>query len=402
MGKIRIDKNIIQTIFVKGGILLLNFAVTIFVARLWGAEGKGVVAIFAADLSLIAIFCNIFTSSSASYYLKRVGASALMTQAYLWVAIISGVLAIALSFYNKGVSLTLPLFIVSIFLGYITFHSSLFLGAQKVPYYNLLTFLQPLLLLVFMFVINYCDTSIVYYSYFYAQIISLVIVFIISKILMRKTFGRLKFILDKAVVKQSFLFGWQTELSSVFQLLNYRLSLYVLGIMMDMSVVGVFSIGMSVGEAIWVFSRSISLVQYSNVLKSGNTAEAKKETSRVALYALYASIACLAIIALLPKEFFSFIFKGEEFEYAKRCVLLMSPGILAIALTNVYGNYFSAIGCLKILILKSGAGLVATIILVLILIPRYGIDGACISNTISYIISSLILTIAFFSKGKDK
>jgi O-antigen/teichoic acid export membrane protein len=76
-------------------------------------------------------------------------------------------------------------------------------------------------------------------------------------------------------------------------------------------------------------------------------------------------------------------------------LLLLSPGILAIAVTNVYGNYFSAIGKLKILIIKSAVGVVFTVILSVILIPRLQITGACIVNAVSYIVSSTILVIAF-------
>ena len=97
----------------------------------------------------------------------------------------------------------------------------------------------------------------------------------------------------------------------------------------------------------------------------------------------------------MPESVYVFIFGSEEFASVKYILLLLSPGILAIAVTNVYGNYFSAIGKLKILIIKSAVGVVFTVILSVILIPRLQITGACIFNAVSYIVSSTILVIAF-------
>jgi O-antigen/teichoic acid export membrane protein len=154
--------------------------------------------------------------------------------------------------------------------------------------------------------------------------------------------------------------------------------------------VGVFSIGIQITETIWIFSRSISLVQYSNVLNLGDTIKSRKETEKMSLLSFYISFACILIIILLPANFFTFIF-GDEFADVKRVILLLSPGTLAIAASNVFGNYFSAIGKLKILIIKSLVGLIFTIILSYILIPKMQIQGASIVNSISYIVSSVIL-----------
>ncbi|MCL2312700.1 MAG: polysaccharide biosynthesis C-terminal domain-containing protein, partial [Firmicutes bacterium] len=162
--------------------------------------------------------------------------------------------------------------------------------------------------------------------------------------------------------------------------------------------VGVFAIGVSLAEAIWIFSRSISLVQYSNVLQTGDTVKSRKETGKVSLISFLATAACIAIVAVLPANIFSQIFNGEEFSYVKNIIILLSPGILAIAISNVYGNFFSAIGKLNILILKSAAGVVVTLILSLFLISEWGIAGACIVNSSAYIVSSVILFVAFFYK----
>ncbi|MDL2227501.1 polysaccharide biosynthesis C-terminal domain-containing protein [Bacteroidales bacterium OttesenSCG-928-K03] len=401
MSAINLKKNIIETIFVKGGILILNFAITFVVARLWGAEGKGMVALFVADLGMISIFCNIFTTSSVSYYLKKIGQSKLATQAYIWVFVASAILALILSFVG-GSKLSLLLFVISVLLGFVVFHSSLFIGDQKIPYYNLITLLQPLLLLVFMLLFYFVfKDKFGYHVYFYSQIISLTLIFVVAKILTNKVLGKAKFDFDKEAIKNSFNFGWKTELSNLLQFWNYRFSMYAIPFLCGadgIKMVGVFAMGISISEAIWMFSKSISVVQYSNVLATGDTLASRKETAKVSYISLFASLACVVIIAILPAKIFPFIF-GADFEYVKTVILLLSPGILAISISNVYGNFFSAIGKLNILIIKSAAGLIATIILSLFLIPKLGIAGASIVNSCAYIVSSVILIVYFF-RGK--
>ena len=399
---INLRRNIIETVFVRGGILILNFAVIWLVTRFWQAEGNGIRALFVADLGIISIFCNIFTGSSVAYYVKRVGQSRLATQAYLWVFMVSGILAFILSFRSESSNFPLFLFFASVLLGLIAFQSSLFIGNQKIPYYNLITLLQPLLLLTFMLVIYYVfHDKFSYYAYFYAQIISLLLIFIVAKIITRKTLGKSSFELDKKTIKDAFSFGWQIELGNLFQFLTYRLSMYALPYFHDINSVGIFALGIAIAEAIWVFSRSISLVQYSKVLQTGDTIESRKETAKVSYISLLASAICVAIIAALPANIFAWIFNGEEFSYVKTIILLMSPGILAIAVSNVYGHFFSATGKVKIWLLKSAAGLPVTIVLSLLLIPKWGIAGACVANSFAYIASSMVLVVLFFRKSHN-
>lgn len=399
MSTINLKNNILVTILSKGLILLFNFGVVVFTTQLWGAEGRGIIALFIADLSLISIFANIFTGSSVSFYLAKFGASKLATQGYLWTFIVSAVAGVIALL--TGISqIALYLFIAAALSGFIAFHNALFIGAQKISYYNIITIIQPALLLGFMLVFHFIFPSLKYNAYFLATLLSYSVVLIICRLMTRKATGKQTFSLDKESVKKSFAFGWQTELSNLLQFFNYRLSYYLLNLFIGTASVGIFSIGVTISEAIWIVSKSISLVQYSNVIKQGDTISSRKETVTVSKYSFYITIICLLLIFLLPKELFSFVF-GAEFTEVKKIMMLLAPGILAISVSNVIGNYFSAIGKLKILIIKSGIGLIATVILSFLLIPKLEITGACIVNSSAYIISSCVLFFGFYRKRES-
>ena len=396
MSSINLKSNIIATILSKSLILLLNFAVVVLTTQLWGADGRGAVAIFVADLSLISIFANIFTGSSVSYFFSRLGTSKLATAAYLWSFLVAAVGALVLLISGRLTEAPF-LFAAASLMGLIAFHNSLFVGDQRISYYNLMTVLQPALLLLCMLVCHYLWPQLGYYCYFFGQTASLLLMLLVCRILRHKMQLRLHWDFDRSSNMQLLSFGWKTELSSLLQFFNYRLTYYLLAYFISRGSVGVFSIGVTIAEAIWIVSRSVSMVQFSNVLKQGNTLQSRKETMSLALVSLGISAACLLVILLLPASLFAFVF-GPEFGEVKRVVLLLAPGILAIAFSNVLGNYFSAIRKLNILIFKSLIGLIFTLVLALCLIPKWQIDGACIVNAASYLISSVVLFFYYLSK----
>lgn len=390
------DKDFLLTALTKVLILLLNFAAVIFTTQLWGSEGKGFIAIFAADISLVATFTNILTNSSVSFFLKKIGHSPLATLAFLWTFLVSAIATVIIAFADVSVP-ALPFFVVAVLSGCITFHSSLFLGVQKIFHYNLATLLMSALLLVFMLAFHYFLPEIGYHAYFYGQILSYTVVLILCQVFTHKIFGRIHFSFSFDTLKKTFNFGWQEELSAFMQFLNARLCFYLIGIYADISSVGIFSVGVTISEAIWVFSRSMALVQYSKVLKMGDTDEAWHETRRVSLITLAITVCCIAIAGCIPTSVFEFIF-GKGFGEAKNVILLLAIGITANSVAQVLFNYFSALGQLKILLLRSSTGLVVTLSLAFILIPAWSISGACIVNSCSYLASSTILVIFFIKK----
>lgn len=391
------DKDFIQTALAKVLILLLNFAAVILTTQLWGSEGKGFIAIFAADISLVATFTNILTNSSVSFFLKKIGHSPLATLAFLWVFIVSSIATVIVSFVDVSVPV-LPFFVVAVFSGCITFHSSLFLGVQKIFQYNLASLLMSALLLVFMLLLHWLFPETGYHAYFYAQILSYGLVLLLCHIFTHKIFGRIHFSFSFDTFRKAFNFGWQEELSAFMQFLNARLCFYLIGIYADMSAVGIFSVGVTISESIWVFSRSMALVQYSKVLKLGDTSEAWLETRKVALVSLAITVICIAVAACVPMFIFEYVF-GDGFGQSKLVILMLAVGIAANSAALVLFNYFSALGRLKILLLRSASGLVVTLALAFWLIPAMDIDGACIVNSCSYLVSTLVL-VGFFAKAK--
>jgi O-antigen/teichoic acid export membrane protein len=138
----------------KFAILFCNFLVVVLTARWWGAEGRGHVVMFVADVGLLPIISSVFTGSSVSYHLKKIGKKTLFTFSFFWLLFTSAVGTI-LFFFLETQKDAHFFFLVSFFLGCLSFYNSLFVGSQRLGWYNLLTVLQPVSLLLFLFVFHY-------------------------------------------------------------------------------------------------------------------------------------------------------------------------------------------------------------------------------------------------------
>jgi O-antigen/teichoic acid export membrane protein len=149
-----------------------------------------------------------------------------------------------------------------------------------------------------------------------------------------------------------------------------------------------------------VVSKSISAIHYSNVINTGNPLQRIKMTEKAALNSFVISVLALIVLFFIPETLFTFVF-GEDFVGVKALTIYLFPGIIAVAVSNIYGHYFSGIGKMRILIIKSSIGLVATAIFLFLLLRKYGLTGACITLDIAYIASSTYLYIMFLKEKRE-
>ncbi len=380
-----------MTVLGKSAILLSNFLVVVLTARLWGAEGRGSVAMFMADIGLLAIVSNVFTGSSVSYYLNKVKKHRLFLMALLWVSVLSLGGAILFHLFEQE-NLSLLFFVISFVLGIYTFYNSVYIGDQRIGLYNALTVLQPVLALILMLLIYWTiDNSV--RAYFIGYALSTTSLTLYSFIKEKSKNQWEKFTKDEFL--QSLKFGLQTQLSEFLQFFNTRLSYYFLAYYAGNASVGVFSICVSLSEAMFVVGRSISMVQYSRLLEQNtDKKEARKETNQVLKLCFFVTLGILVIVNLFPSQLYVWVF-GPEFESVKMLLLFLSPGILVGSVADIIGHYFSAMGQLRILVLKSVVGVLVTTILSVIIISKWQINGAVIVNLTANVVTSLVLFLSY-------
>lgn len=383
----------ISTIFSKSSILVVNFALVIFTTQIWGSEGRGEIALIMANIALITILNNIFSGSTITYHTTKINKFELISISFLGSLFFSLLGSIILSLYF-GFEIFKHLFVIALLSSFSNIFSLYHLGKNNIRWFNILNVLNPLLVIIFLAILFYGFKIASINAFFYAYYIAFSITFLIgfSTIINIKS---VKIpILKKSSFKYIFRYGFDNELSNFFQFLNYRLSYFFIAEMLGYRELGIFSVAVSIAEALWIISRSMSVIHFSEVVNSQDPIKDIFLTSRFAKQNFWFGIVLTFIIIMTPNSLFTFVF-GSNFTEVKTITLYLIPGIISIAVSNLYGHYFAGIGKMEILKNKSFLGFIATLIGAILLIPKYKLLGACISLNISFIISSLYLYLMF-------
>lgn len=388
-----LSKSTSLTIASKFIILLANFALVVFTTRIWGSEGRGEIALVIANISIITIFSNIFCGSTIAYHTPRLNRDFLLTVSLAGACLISITGAIFFSVFF-GFAYFSKLFLISLLMSLLTAISTYWIGSNNIKNYNLLTLLNPALILSALAILYFLFGNTSLNTYFVAYYLGAGVALIIgiSGLSLKASFDLP--VLSFKGIKSILSYGVKNELNYIIQFLNYRLSYYFIAKILGLSQLGIFSIVVAVSESVWIISRSMSVIHFSNVINSEDQVKNRLETITFVKQSFWISLIMLAISVIIPRTVYQFIF-GNEFGEVRKYIAFLLPGILAIAVSNLYGHYFAGTGNLKILRNKSIIGLGATVLLLPLLINRYQITGVCISLNVSYILSSLYLWIIF-------
>jgi O-antigen/teichoic acid export membrane protein len=393
---------IIQTIFSKGIISIINFLVVLVTARYLGSDGRGHISIMFLNITVILLFNDIIGGSSLVYLTSKKDPYALFMPA-LVTGLITGILfPFLFHLYFHFEKVELVYFIALALLSNLSSISNYFLnGFEKIKQNNLANISQSLVIFGSLSVEFFFLQKISVFSYYRALALGYAINLAISAFSLRKEFTPVSFSW-KDSIKTIAAYGLIGQAGNIFQLLNYRFCYYVLDGMNDVHSrqnVGVFSTAASVSEAVWVIMNGIAMVQYATLSSRNNPKLAIAITIKLAKISFALSVFALFVLNILPEAFFTFLF-GKDFSGMKPYCLILAPGIAAAGLTGVYSHYFSARGDMRTSASGALVGLIITLGCSFLLIPLLGPTGAAYTCSASYIVSSLFLICMFKVQSK--
>ncbi|HEX5000861.1 MAG TPA: polysaccharide biosynthesis C-terminal domain-containing protein [Bacteroidia bacterium] len=377
---------------------LLSFLIVVITARAIGAAGRGEITLVMLGCSINLMINSIVGGNALVLLTPSTEPWRLLVPSWVWVIISNlTVTAILHVFGLVPPHLSIHVLFISIMQSVASVHMMVYLGRQRIILYNLLGLLQTLILaggVCFMiFVLKVSTVS----GYINCLYISFAVQLLVSIFYLPGLVTRVKLENVKSTIREILKHGLVIQLSNVAQLFNYRLSYFFLEYFIGMAALGVFSTASTVAESVWLISRSISLVQYSGIVNSKDEGYNRRMTLRMSKLSIAGSLAALLPLSLLPPSFYAYVF-GEEFSGIGTQILLLSPGIMALAFATVLAHYFAGLGLNKLNLYTSLTGLAATVPAALVLIPLFGMNGAAIAVSISYMVTSTHLYIIFKKK----
>jgi O-antigen/teichoic acid export membrane protein len=202
---------------------------------------------------------------------------------------------------------------------------------------------------------------------------------------------------DLRLARTICVFGLRGQVGGVVSLLNLRLDFLLLGGVSGPAVLGAYSIASKYAELLRLPGLAITYVSYPRFARM--TVEAARTRVRrlflpaIVLNALLAVPLAIAARWLLPALY------GKDFSSAITPTWILLGGLLGEGLAGLITGYLYGRGKPGLNSLAMGGGLVATLILDLLLIPRFGAIGAAVASTVAYLLTTATLVGCFVSIG---
>lgn len=389
-------KNILQTLFAKGFVAIVNFLILIISAHYLGVNTRGEISLFVLNIANIQIINEIYTGYSLVYFVPKFSLRKIFINGIIWTIITTSISNLIFYLLNKDIpGFEFDMYLLSLIIILNTFNMVNLLAKEKVKMFNLLSIIQPVILLLgILFYVLFLNEY-TFKSYVIPLYISFSIVFFLSLYSVIKlvksddtnTDFSLKPILENGFFCQ--LAGW-------FHLLANRFSLYFFS---TSALVGLYSAASSLIESVWIIATGISPIVLSKISNTGDSTFNRTITLTLAKASLVVSCIAVIIIYFLPAELFTFLL-GKDFSPLKGIMLWIAPGILCISFSTIISHYFSGLGKLKFIAFCNFSGFAITLMLAPFLIKMYGMKGAAIVANASYFTSSFVLFLGFVIKAK--
>lgn len=397
-------KTIISTVFARALLAALNFILAVITTQYLGPEGKGDVSLFVLNLTIVQLINNFVGGPYLVYLVPRKNFMQLLFLSYLWsglTAIFIPVLLLAFNLLETNV-----LFHLMIIAGVLSFSSiNLFLmqGKERINPYNITSVFQTIILLIgFIIYLEWFEEKSLL-SFIKAMYFSTSLGLILGFVFLAKHLEKISF---KKNLYETFSDtlkkGCVLQTGAIAQMLNYRLSFYLLDKLYEegRKSVGIYSVAVSATEGVWLLSQSVSIVLYSKISNSENPLYAQKLIVSSIKIIFMLTLICTGILLLLPSSFFAYIF-GAGFEQVKTVLFYLSIGIIIFSIGIILSAYFVGTGKARISVTASVIGLAVTVISGTILVPQYGLAGAGITASASYTAGVIYQLILFIREAKE-
>lgn len=196
-----------------------------------------------------------------------------------------------------------------------------------------------------------------------------------------------------ALAKEAVRYGLKSYAQNLVGHLTYRLDLYLVAMFLEPAQIAFYAVATSIAELAWYVPNSVGMVLFPRL--SIATAEEihplTAEISRHTLFVTFLITLGLSVVGWIVIP----LFYGEPYRAAIAPLLILLPGILAMAVYKVLTRNFSSRNRQQISVLASAAALAINVGLNIRLIPQMGIAGAALSSLMAYSVAGIILLLAF-------
>lgn len=398
-------------------ILIFNFTNSVLIARILGVEGRGEYALFFASATILSLVFSFGLTSASGFFIPK-------ADAYIKKIFLKGTGLYLLTVFL----VVLPMFLIKPLAKHWLLPGNLYeyrnIALMIILVISML--LINLMLLIYESKLNFkSSNALKLFSVIFLSVVYIIFFFLfpnisINQFLIVFTASQLIILL---VISCFFYFSFKTELSlsqenknlksfysimawggiawlaNIFQMLNYRIDFWFIQYFDTIHSLGIYSLAASLAQLLWFLPQSIAAVLFPYASKGEFTHEKIIKWMVALRCALYIAI-FIGIVAAISFPFIIPLLFGKPFASSAYVFNLLIIGTIPFCITNVISSIFSGTNRVSLCMWGALIGLLFTILLDIILIPKYGINGAIIATIASYWATTIFSIILFRKKYK--
>jgi O-antigen/teichoic acid export membrane protein len=381
----------------------------IVITRLLGPTDRGVFSLLLTITDLIIGFGNLgfglgsqYLLAKKKYDLKKVLGNTLLV-AFLLGSCLAGIGYLVFSYEGilKGDVQTVRAFapLVLLLIPFVLlqrYGEDIIIAIKQIHFQNLMELCSSSITMALIFpLFLYTGETLKSALFAWAASIIVITFWSIMRILSKSSFRPA---LSYAYFKESYTYGIRGYLSIVADIMVRKVDVLLISHMLGAQSLGLYAVSVSVAEMLLLFSSSVSQA-FLPIRLGLQSKDAKIVTPIVIRHVLFVMLLICLGVAVGGKLIIQLMF-GKAFLPAYSSVLWLLPGILALSIYSFLKFDMYSYNLPGFVSWSSVAALLSNLLLNYILIPRYGINGAAISSSIAYGLSTTILLIKFLQLSK--
>ncbi len=402
-----------QTVFFQAFGYLLQFSAFFIFARILGTEGQGTLTIFRTLGQVIASIMWVGLPAGMVYFIGKDRHSSffLLKNCLKWFIFVFPLIILFLCLVpishipklNLKEQHIAYLLIFIFLLSFLNLFQGIMLGLKKYLYYNLFAFGLGISIFIFSILTVLLPHN---FDKLFFAIISYItgygLMFFYGLVLVCSEWCRLKGQTRKTVpFLAQFRVGLKGFTSTVAGLLLFRLDLFFVGYFLSLRAVGIYSIALFGAEMV------TKIPYWSSSILTPMVASNEEGHTRRTVYLFYSSIIIallmglflISVLAIFPNLISDLI--GKDFAGAEVCLLLLLPRVIMQSGVAALGANLAGKGYPLYHPAGNITALLCLIPLDFILIPRFGINGAAIANSLAFIACFLIFYVGYQKYNED-
>jgi len=410
-------KNVLKIFGTKLWVSISGLFLFWIIARIMGPEKQGLVSYGVMLVGLLVLSANLGLDASAVYFVNRIGLS---TRTYLKsvvtiliISMIINALIFMLLFENGVVTYELKdayIFNLAIILLFpmdmvINVYRCLFLAKGRIDHMNMIDKTQSISLLLFVTssLLLFSNTPImVMYSYVLCRVVVLCyIIVILTMYELDEKDVECKRVNRREILKYS-IFPWA---GNVLSILSIRLDTIMIAYFISRDVglqpsdLGLYTVCAMAMTRAQDVQNSIQSAYFPKV------AELEGDHARnlaAKMYKLSWLAYSLIFLVLVVIGYPVLLIFGEQYTAAYAALVIMAIGVLLMrANTGILSIYYTAQGKPWIPVCANGVGVIISILLNFLLIPKIGLIGAALSTVGGAMATKIAIILIFLKKPKD-